>query len=249
MCAFNVGRVTLRVGMAKGGHVLTREMLAAGGVERMLKGIPEVRVLSEAERAASLAGLLARRPAGELWVFAYGSLIWNPVVHFVERRFARIHGWHRSFCLSTRAGRGSPETPGLVLGLDRGGACTGAAFRLEEATVEPELTLLWRREMVGGAYQPRFVPVRGKDGVPFGHAIAFTIRRDGMWYAGDLEEAEVVRRLATAEGGLGSSAEYLFATRDGLRSLGIRDRHIELLAAQVEAVRAAKLGDSVAASG
>ena len=92
--------------------------------------MPSLRVLSEAERAASLATLLAARPGGVdgAWVFAYGSLIWNPAIRFVESRFASVHGWHRSFCLSTAAGRGTPDAPGLVLGLDRGGACTGAAF-------------------------------------------------------------------------------------------------------------------------
>lgn len=226
-------------GMTTNDHVLTREMLEAGGVERMLQGVPSLRMLTEAERAASLAGLLARRKerGGGAWVFAYGSLIWNPAIRFAERRFARVHGWHRSFCLSTSAGRGSPEAPGLVLGLDCGGACTGAAFRIEEAGLEAELTLLWRREMISGAYKPRWVPVRDKAGVPFGEAIAFTIQRGGHNYVGGLAEAEIVRRLATARGGLGSSAEYLFQTRDGLRSLGIEDRHIEHLAALVEAVR------------
>ena len=109
--------------------MITRDMLRDGGIERHDRGRdPRLRMLTEAERAASLAGLLAHRPdrAGGAWVFAYGSLIWNPAIHTTERRFARIHGWHRSFCLSTLAGRGSPDLPGLVLGLDRGGACAGA---------------------------------------------------------------------------------------------------------------------------
>jgi cation transport protein ChaC len=215
-------------------------MLRDGGIERLIgEGIAGLRMLTAAERAASLAGLLAARPAGGsgIWVFAYGSLIWNPAIHFVERRFARVHGWHRSFCLSTAAGRGTPEVPGLVLGLDRGGACAGAAFRIADELVEEELPILWRREMLSGSYKPRWLAVRDAAGAPFGHAIAFTIRRDGTWYAGGLTEAEVVRRLAAATGPLGSSADYLFQTRDGLRSLGIIDRRIERLAAEVEKAR------------
>ena len=92
------------------------------------------------------------------------------------------------------------------------------------------------REMVSGAYRPQWVPVRDKTGVPFGQAIAFIIRRTGLFYTGKLARSEVVRRLATASGGLGSSAEYLFQTRDGLRSLGIEDRRIERLAREVETI-------------
>ena len=196
---------------------------------------PGLRMLTEAERAASLAATLACRPPGDVWVFAYGSLIWNPALHFEERRIARIHGWHRRFCLSTIAGRGTPEEPGLVLALDRGGACTGAAFRIAETALQQELSLLWQREMLSGSYQPRWVQVRGPGGVPFGAAISFTIRRDGPYYTGPLTDAELVRRLSTARGALGSSAEYLFRTRDGLRSLGLRDPHVEALARAVEA--------------
>lgn len=223
--------------------VITRDMLREGGIERLIgEAIPGLRVLTEAERAASLAGLLAHRPdrGGGAWVFAYGSLIWNPAIHTIERRFARTHGWHRSFCLSTLAGRGSPDLPGLVLGLDRGGACAGAALLIAEDELAEELPILWRREMLSGSYQPRWVTVRDETGAPFGRAIAFTIRREGHWYAGGLAEDEVIRRLALARGALGSSADYLFQTRDGLRSLGIVDRRIERLAAQVEALRQAE---------
>ena len=219
--------------------MLTREMLEAGGILQMIaETSPTLRVLSEAERAASLAATLAERPAGVrdgVWLFAYGSLIWNPALHFEERRVARIQGWHRAFCLSTIAGRGTPEALGLVLGLDRGGACVGAAFRVAEAVLQTELTLLWQREMVSGSYAPRWVTVWGADGAVFGSAIAFTIRRDGPYYA-RLERGELVRRLSTAAGPLGSSREYLCKTRDGLRSLGIRDRWVEGLAREVEGV-------------
>ncbi len=195
--------------------VLTRDLLENGGLLRMIaETSPTLPVLTEAERAASLAATLAQRPPedrarrGGVWLFAYGSLIWNPAIAFAERRFARIHGWHRAFCLSTHAGRGTPEEPGLVLGLDRGGACAGAAFRVEEALVETELTLLWQREMLSGSYAPRWVPVRGADGAAFARAVTFTIRREGPFYTARLPRAELVRRLATARGALGSSAEY-----------------------------------------
>ena len=211
--------------------IITRAMLEDGGFDRIIgDGIPGLVLLT---------ALLAARPeaiGSGAWVFAYGSLIWNPAIEFVQRRFARLHGWHRSFCLSTKAGRGSPELPGLVLGLDRGGACAGAAFLIAEETLETELTLLWKREMLAGSYTPRWVRVRDSSGVPFGHAITFTINRKATQYAGTLTQDELVHRLSRATGSLGSSADYLFKTREGLRILGIVDRRIEHLAALVEAV-------------
>ncbi len=225
--------------VTKSVHVITREALQGDALRRMVAaGAPDMRILTDAERAASLAATLAQRPqecGGDgVWLFAYGSLIWNPALHFDQRRLARVHGWHRSFCLSTQAGRGTPANPGLVLGLDRGGACTGAAFHVPEALMADELALLWRREMLSGSYQPRWVRVRGADRAPFGHAIAFTIHRSCEHYAGGLAREDVVRRLASARGALGSSADYLFRTRDGLRSLGIHDKGIEDLAERVE---------------
>ena len=92
--------------------------------------------------------------------------------------------------------------------------------------------------MLTGSYIPRWVPLR-LDGAVFGHGIAFTVDRKRDGYAGQLLEAEVVRRLATARGTLGSAAEYLFRTRDGLRELGLHDRVVERLAAQVEAAQQA----------
>lgn len=222
-------------------HVLTRDLLREGGMLHMVaRCAPAMRVLTDEQRAESLRRTLAARPADAghgVWLFAYGSLIWNPALRFTERRFARVHGWHRRFCLSTVAGRGTPEAPGLVLGLDRGGACAGAAFHLEDERVEEELALLWQREMLSGSYAPRWVPLRASGGGLFGRGIAFTIDRTGPFYAGALSEDEVVRRLATARGELGSSADYLFRTRDGLRSLGIRDPTVERLAARVAHAR------------
>jgi glutathione-specific gamma-glutamylcyclotransferase len=218
---------------------LTRELLRGDALDRMLaQRAPAIRLLTREERDRSLRDTLAARPAGErdgAWLFAYGSLIWNPTVEYVERRVATVQGWHRAFCLSTLAGRGTPDNPGLVLGLDSGGRCDGAAFRIAEDVLEAELRLLWQREMLSGSYVPRWLPVLGADGAAFGSAIAFTIDPRCDFYAGNLPEAEVVRRLATAQGELGSAAEYLFRTRDGLRALRLHDALVEHLAAQVDA--------------
>ncbi len=222
-------------------HSLTRAAIEAGAVEQMMLncGVP-VRVLSEAERAASLAGTLADHPAagGDVWLFAYGSLIWNPTIAFAERRTGTIRGWHRRFCLSSPVGRGTPEQPGLMLGLDRGGSCRGVAYRVPAEAARDELTVVWRREMVTGAYQPRWVRVAvAEREVP---AIAFVVNRAGPNYVGAMPREHVVERLAVAAGRLGSSADYLFETAKALALAAVPDPHLERLAAAVRAAQAAR---------
>ncbi len=224
-----------------GEFVLTRALLLEGRIAEMAsRAVPDMRLLTDAERAESLAATLAARSGGGgAWLFAYGSLIWNPTIHFTERRVAAVQGWRRAFCLSVRAGRGSHDNPGLVLGLDRGGSCAGAAFWIAADMLEAELSLLWRREMLSGAYVPRWLDIFDAGATePFGQAIAFTIDPAGPQYAGELAEAEVVRRLATATGPLGSAADYLFRTRAGLHSLGIPDPELDRLADAVAAAQA-----------
>ncbi|MFT8243095.1 gamma-glutamylcyclotransferase [Roseomonas sp. BN140053] len=221
-------------------QVLTRERLLDGSLQRMVRALPGATLLTDEERERSLRDTLAARPerGRGAWLFGYGSLIWNPTVHVAERRIARVEGWRRSFCLSTPAGRGSPENPGLVLALEPGGECTGVALRVAEEILEEELSVLWRREMLTGAYTPHWVPLLDRDGHAFGSGIAFTINPAGPQCCSGLSEADTVRRLATARGQLGSSAEYLFNTREGLRHLGIRDPLLDRLAEQVAAAQA-----------
>ena len=187
------------------------------------------------ERRESRRRMLAELAPGEdAWVFGYGSLMWNPAIHFAERRAARLHGWHRAFCLWTPIGRGTPENPGLVLGLDRGGSCHGVAYRVAAADIESELDLLWQREMVSNdSYRPRWVPLKTGDGAI--KAIAWTINRGGKRYAGRLAFATVARRLASAEGRLGPNREYLEATVAGLDALGIREGALHEILALVRA--------------
>ncbi|EAV40478.1 ChaC-like protein [Stappia aggregata IAM 12614] len=215
---------------------LTRAGLASGHAASLAaEDDPGIRLMSETERAASLEAFMAHRPAGDVWVFAYGSLIWNPAMNVVERRYARVEGWHRAFCLSMTAGRGTKAQPGLALGLDRGRACTGLAYRLNEDQISTELPLLWSREMLFGGYIPQWVGIQDKGGGTFGAAIAFTIDRQHRHYAGALPRAAIVRHLATATGSWGSAANYLFRTVNALRQHGIHDADLETVAAHVAA--------------
>lgn len=188
--------------------------------------------LTEQESAQSLAEALAVHTHGEdVWVFGYGSLVWNPLFHFVERRRATVFGFHRRFCLWSVVGRGTPERPGLVLGLDRGGCCRGVAFRLAAASAPEELRLLWCREMVTGAYLPRWLRMRDDAGER--PALAFVVNRTHAGYAGRLPFDTVARAIGAGRGLVGSSADYLRHTCEGLARHGIRDDHLAALHAAV----------------
>jgi cation transport protein ChaC len=199
--------------------------------------VDETRALNDEQLSASLAATLAARPKGAgWWVFAYGSLLWNPLFPVAEMRPAKVHGLHRSFCLWSLASRGTPDTPGLVLALERGGACRGVALRLPAPLALDELHLLWRREMVVGSYRPRWVRLDagGRELV----ALTFVAKRSHPQYAGKLPLARQVETLAVASGAFGSSADYLERTRVALIAHGIADPYLEDLAARVMARRA-----------
>jgi cation transport protein ChaC len=217
---------------------LTRESLLAGELQRAVAQVEGVHPLTEAELEASRASMLARHPPGQdLWLFGYGSLIWNPAFHHVERRIARLHGYHRRYCLWTWLGRGTPERPGLMLGLDRGGSCAGVAFRIAAKAVDSELDVVWRREMVTGSYAPTWVRLRTADGerIP---AIAFVINHAHERYASGLADSEVASVVAIAEGRLGACRDYLFNTIAHLEALGLRDRGLERVAMLVRELQA-----------
>ena len=209
---------------ASAASFLTREFLSTGALRAQIKAAdPTMPLLSDAEHRRSVRAILRARPDGEgdVWLFAYGSLIWNPVVRFTAKRVAIVRGYHRCFCLWTHLYRGSPTAPGLVLGLVPGESCCGVVYRIARSEAQAELELLWRREMITGAYQPvwlRTVSAGGR-----GWAIGFVSCRRYKSYAGLLPEEQVARTVATARGQLGSCAAYLFATATHLEALGIRD--------------------------
>ncbi|SRR6266567_2597299 len=195
--------------------------------------------LSDEALATSLAKTIARRPANAgWWVFAYGSLLWNPLFPFAEARTALLRGFHRRFCLWSLGSRGTVETPGLVLGLDRGGACRGVAYRLPPRCAHAELALLWRREMVVGSYRPRWMRVQSAGRAIT--ALAFIVDRSHPQYAGRLSLARQSRALAGAAGVFGSSADYLERARVALVTHGIVDPYLEDLASAVAMQRRIK---------
>lgn len=199
------------------------------------------RVLSDDELDASVDALLAEiGPDADPWVFAYGSLVWNPIMNFSERRLATLRGYHRRFCLWSHIGRGTKDVPGLVLGLDRGGCCRGVSYRLPHYLAREELQLLWRREMAIGSYCPRWIRVVDETDGSEHRAIAFVVNRDHPSYTGKLAQDTVVGALSRARGQVGSSADYLMHTVESLITHGIRDEHlIELQQRVLAQMRAA----------
>lgn len=218
---------------------LTRHDLESKRLQQMIaqSGLT-VRALTEEELQTSLDATLSQHPIDtDVWIFAYGSLIWNPCFPFLDRQIGSIHGWHRQFCLWTPLGRGTPDNPGLVLGLDRGGSCRGVIYRIAAAVVRSELQLVWRREMVVGSYTPRWVKVM--NGKEFVHAITFTVNRNHSGYAGKLPLSLLVHQLATAAGSLGSCTDYLHQTVAGLAQEGIQDKYLLELCDRVAQAQAA----------
>lgn len=165
-----------------------------------------------------------------LWVFGYGSLIWKPELSFDQREPARVHGYHRRLCLWSRINRGTPDCPGLVAGLDRGGSCGGVAYRVPAAAVRSQFLQLWQRELMTNAYAPRNLDCRLPDGRCVS-ALTFVVRRDAPNYAGRLSEHDILDVFARGScGRYGTSLEYLVNTIGALRSHGIADPHLERLA-------------------
>jgi glutathione-specific gamma-glutamylcyclotransferase len=197
------------------------------------------RAATDADYEVLVASLIAGAPPAEFWVFAYGSLIWNPAFDYVESRLADARGWRRTFCLGwDYRFRGNLEQPGLMLALDRGGRCKGVAYRLPQDALVPNLNRLVRREMsmVPSAFPPRWIKVSTSEGVL--KALTFAIDRNSGRYVTGLHDEAVADVLASACGFWGSMADYLLTTVRHLEELGVHDRHLwklqELVAERIE---------------
>lgn len=169
----------------------------------------------------------------QLWVFGYGSLIWDPGFPVAERRIARVRGWHRSFCMRSIHHRGTVDDPGLVLALDRAEAacCDGVAFRVAPGAEAATVAGLRERELISSAYLETVLPVE-TDAGPV-EALAYVIDPDHVQYCGGLALEEQAEIIARAVGGRGPNREYLWATTAHLAELGIVDADLAWLAERV----------------
>lgn len=200
------------------------------------QGMPDNWRYSDEKREALRRQALARH-SGDLWVFAYGSLMWNPAFLFAEVRHGRVDGYERAFCLfDTRGGRGTADKPGLMAALDVGDRCDGLAFRIAADLVEAETAILFKREMLMGSYVPTMVPVATGFGTV--DALTFVANPAAKTIRRDIARDDQVRFIATGTGRLGSSLEYLANLADHFQALGIDDPHVFGLLDEVRAYRA-----------
>ena len=172
-------------------------------------------------------------PRGDLWIFTYGSLMWDPAFRFNRSAPALLRGYHRAFCIYSSRYRGTVAAPGLVLGLDCGGACKGTAYCIAAADVPDALEALWLREMRRRVYVPRLLPV--SMGIGRQTALTFLANRFHDGYAGQLELDTAASIIAACCGERGPNVDYLVNTLRHLDALGVHDRHLHDLLAAVRA--------------
>tara|TARA_Y100000588_G_scaffold12783_1_gene13868 strand:+ start:1123 stop:1815 length:693 start_codon:yes stop_codon:yes gene_type:complete len=203
------------------------DLIVKAGLEHIMKRNPvEVRLAKRDE-------MIANAPPGEMiWVFGYGSLIWNPAFEYHEQRVGTLYGYHRQFCFLSKVGRGTPENPGMMLGLDRGGACCGVVLGVRKEQAEDELTSVFMREMTGQTYNAVWGKVRTKQGPV--EAISFVANRNAENYVGRLTVKEIAKRIARGCGHLGPCTDYLFNTTEHLEELGLKDPMLRDLCNLVE---------------
>lgn len=159
-------------------------------------------------------------PAGDMWVFGYGSLMWKPGFPHRDERLSRIHGYHRALCVWSWVHRGTETRPGLVLGLDRGGSCLGVAHRVAASDRDATVRYLYARELVTHVYVPVVRAIR-IDGLGTVAALTFVVDRDHPQYAGRLAPGEAAATIRGARGKSGANPEYFRNTMEHLRALGI----------------------------
>lgn len=193
------------------------------------RGVPSgMQLHTDADYDDWVARMVRTHPAphARTRLFAYGSLIWKPELDHVGEQLGSARGWHRSFCFHMPRFRGTPEEPGLMMALDRGGQCRGVLYDLPDDNLEHQFGKLFRREFTSkpANSMPRWIVVETEDGPS--HALAFVMNRQSPLYAGRLSIDAVADVLARACGHWGTGAEYLLNTVANLEAKGIHDRNL-----------------------
>ncbi|WP_039014757.1 gamma-glutamylcyclotransferase [Cupriavidus sp. IDO] len=206
--------------------MLSRESVKSGEFYSSFSSAPAIRWSQKKIKESLLSTLESRPSPGPVWLFAYGSLIWNPLLRFEERRLASLAGFRRSFCLSSILGRGDPETPGRMLSLEPGGMTRGVCYRLSDECLVEELELLWVREMITGAYVPTWVSLAldAEDSV---WGLTFVANTSHVLYVADVDPVTVGPIAAVAKGALGSNSEYVCDLQKALLACNIVDPYVD----------------------
>jgi glutathione-specific gamma-glutamylcyclotransferase len=176
----------------------------------------------------------AEHETGDLWVFGYGSLMWQPGFPYLERVSARLIGLHRALCVLSFVHRGTPERPGLVLGLDRGGMCRGVAYRVAAAQRAETVDYLRSREQVTSVYLETMRQIELEDAVKRRvRALCYIVDRSHVQYAGRLTHAESLHHVRQGHGRSGPNRDYVLETVRALEALGYRETDLHVLAEEL----------------
>jgi cation transport protein ChaC len=180
---------------------------------------------------------LPELPEGDLWVFGYGSLMWRPDFEFLEHQDAVVYGYHRSLCVSSWLHRGTRDKPGLVLGLDKGGCCTGKLFRVCASRKEDVAQYLYGRELPTLVYMAKIVKVRIKNCINTQsqtiNALTFVVDKTHPQYTSGKSAEQLAQIVSTTSGVSGHSKDYLFSTIESLKFSGISDKKLDKIASFV----------------
>ncbi|WP_322050628.1 gamma-glutamylcyclotransferase [Paraburkholderia bannensis] len=205
---------------------LTKEFIQTGAYRCALDNVELHPLWSQAQLDASLQATLAEQPVNnEIWLFAYGSLLWNPLLDFAESSRATLHDWHRSFCIHLVLSRASVENPGRMLALEPGGRTEGVAYRLRPESVDDDLAVIWAREMIGGVYVPTWTEVILDSGRKV-KAIAFVADSAHPLYEPDSSLRAIVGPIQSATGPIGDNAAYVHMLHASLAQHGLEDAYI-----------------------
>jgi cation transport protein ChaC len=220
----------------EGRIMLDKKLMDSGAYFESFRDVPKEMIWSKERIETSLQETMRSRPEeGDIWLFAYGSLMWNSLLDLLETRPATLEGYHRSYCLKTIAGRGNVRLPGRMLSIEPGGETVGLALRIDPENFEEELRLVWFREMPTGAYRPTWLRLKLQNGeeVP---AIVFVAVPTHPFYESDASVDKVAPIVSAAAGPLGTSAEYLFKLEQTLAKYGMTDAYVDALAHRVKRI-------------
>lgn len=207
--------------------------------KRIRERFPDYPLLDEDTFNASRQAICDEVGDTDIWIFAYGSLIWNPCIDFDYKVPATLQGLSRRYCLWDKSGRGSVESPGFYLALAPGDRCNGVAFHVPAEKVDWELTCIWRREMISGAYRAAVLPATTTGGEDI-RCVVFLANSSHERYCCELLPQKLVECIAVAEGTIGTSREYLYNTVAGLAEFDLVDPELSALEQAVRQYRAAR---------
>ena len=214
----------------KGSVKLTKENINEGRLGDKIKSIiGSDKVLTKEELINERRKIIPDEGIKEdIYIFGYGSLLWNPTINYETQHLAKIYGFHRSFCMKTHLGRGSFKYPGLMLGLDRGGSCRGSAYKLNRNDAIKNIDILFKREMVTGAYKPKLLKTK-LDNDQIVSSLAFTVDKKHKNYFNEKNTSIKASMISKANGFLGTCKEYFEYTLESLEELDIIDKEMRAI--------------------